>query len=140
MFKPLRVQLPLPQLSYPCGGGEQVLVSELEAVDLLQDHRAVLFALEEVCAAEYSGDTLGLVSLDQHCGGGVVRLHAPVMGEKRAGGKEQEGDRGWIGGVDWREGSPEGWACEGGRMKMGEAFCYPVLPEITYIVFMDGKT
>lgn len=89
MLKPSSVQLPLPRLSYPCGGGKHVLVTELEAVDLLQDHAAVLFALEEVGAAEYSGDTLGLVSLDQHCGGGVVGLHAPEMGEKRVGGKEQ---------------------------------------------------
>lgn len=66
--------------SYPGGGGEQVLVSELEAVGLLQDHRAVLFTLEEVGAADYSGDTLGLMSLDQHCGGGVIRLDAPVIG------------------------------------------------------------
>lgn len=74
------VQLPLPQLSYPSGGGEHVLFSELEAVDLLQDHSAVVFALEEVGAAEYGGDTLGFVSLDQHCGGGVVGLHSPKMG------------------------------------------------------------
>ena len=49
MFKPSSVRP-----SYPCGGGEQVLVSELEAVDLLQDDGAVLFALEEVGAAEDS--------------------------------------------------------------------------------------
>lgn len=74
------MKLPLPQLSYPCGGGEHVLFSELEAVDLLQDHSAVVFALEEVGAAEYGGDTLGFVSLDQHCGGGVVGLHSPKVG------------------------------------------------------------
>lgn len=73
----MNTQLPLPRLSYPCGGGEHVLFSELEAVDLLQDHPAVAFALEEVGAAEYGGDALGLVSLDQHSGGGVVGLHAP---------------------------------------------------------------
>lgn len=87
MFKPLSVQP-----SYPCGGGEQVLVSELEAVNLLQDHGAVLFTLEEVGAAEYSWDTLGLVSLDQHCGGGVVGLHTPVVVQKRVGGKEDQRD------------------------------------------------
>lgn len=73
-------QRPLPQPSYPCGGGEHVLFSELEAVDLLQDHSAVVFALEEVGAAEYGGDALGFVSLDQHCGGGVVGLHTPKVG------------------------------------------------------------
>lgn len=76
---------PSPPLSYPCGGGEHVLVSELEAVDLLQDHSAVQFTLEEVGAAEYSGDTLGLVSLDQHSGWGVVGLHAPEMGKEKVG-------------------------------------------------------
>lgn len=73
----LSVQLPLPQLAYPCGGGEHVFVSELKAVHLLQDHSAVQFTLEEVGAAEYSGDTLRLMSLDQHCGGGVIGFHAP---------------------------------------------------------------
>lgn len=65
--------------SYPCGGSEHVLFSELEAVDLLQDHSAVAFTLEEVGAAEDGGDTLWLVSLDQHCGGGVIGLHSPEM-------------------------------------------------------------
>lgn len=62
---------------YPCGGGEHVLVSQLEAVHLLQDQSAVLFTLEEISAAEYSGYTLGLISLDQHCGWGVVGFHTP---------------------------------------------------------------
>ena len=70
-------------LSYPSGGGEHVLVPELEAVHLLQDDPSVLLALEEVCAAEDGGLPLGLVPLDQDCGGGVVRLHAPRVGRRR---------------------------------------------------------
>lgn len=66
-------------LSYPCGGGKHVLFSKLEAVNLLQDHFAIVFTLEEVGAAEYGGDTLGLVSLDQHCGRRVIGLHAPEI-------------------------------------------------------------
>lgn len=82
---------PLPlRLSYPGGGGKHVLVSELEAVHLLQNHSAVLLALEEVGAAEYSGHTQGLLPLDQHCGGGVVGLHTP-------GGHGEEKQRRWIG-------------------------------------------
>ena len=70
-------------LSYPSGGGEHVLVPELEAVHLLQDDPPVLLALEEVCAAEDGGGPLGLVPLDQDRGGGVVRLHAPRGGRRR---------------------------------------------------------
>lgn len=77
---PLTNQLPITGTQwspYPCGGGKHVLVSELEAVHLLQDQSAVLFTLEEVSAAEYSGYTLGLVSLDEDCGWGVVGFHTP---------------------------------------------------------------
>lgn len=69
-------------MTYPGGGGEHVLVLELEAVHLLQDHSAVLFTLEEVGAAEDGGDSLRLVSLDQHCGGRVIGLHTPGMGRR----------------------------------------------------------
>lgn len=65
------------RLSYPCGGGEHVLFSELETVDLLQDHPAVQFALEEVSAAENGRHPLWFVPLDQHRGGGVIGLHSP---------------------------------------------------------------
>lgn len=77
---PLTNQLPITgtqRSPYPCGGSKHVLVSELEAVHLLQDQSAVLLTLEEVCAAEYSGYTLGLVSLDEDCGRGVVGFHTP---------------------------------------------------------------
>lgn len=77
---PLTNQLPITGTQwspYLCGGGKHVLVSELEAVHLLQDQSAVLFTLEEVSAAEYSGYTLGLVSLDEDCGWGVVGFHTP---------------------------------------------------------------
>lgn len=70
-------------LSYPCGGGEHVLLSELEAVHLLQDHPPVQLALEEVGAAHNGGDALRLVSLDQNSCGGVVGLHTPEMEERR---------------------------------------------------------
>lgn len=79
---PLNKQPPLPRPSYPRGGGEHVLFAELEAVDLVQDHSAVVFTLEEVGAAEYGGGTLGFTSLDQHCGGGVVGLHTPGKNRK----------------------------------------------------------
>lgn len=79
---PLNKQSPLPRPSYPRGGGEHVLFAELEAVDLVQDHSAVVFALEEVGAAEYGGGTLGFASLNQHCGGGVVGLHTPGKNRK----------------------------------------------------------
>lgn len=79
-------------LTYPCGGSKHVLVSELEAVHLFQYHPAVLFALEEVCAAEYSGDAIRFMSLDQHSGRGVVGFHAPEIS------KDWEGDNSvWIG-------------------------------------------
>ncbi len=72
-------------LSYPRGCSKHVLFSKLEAVDLLQDHSAIAFALEEISAAENGGDSLWFVSLDQHCGGGVIGLHTPEMGQKRGG-------------------------------------------------------
>lgn len=70
--------------SYPRGGGKHVLLPELEAVHLLQDHSAVVFALEEVCAAEDGGDTLGLVPLHQHRGGRIVGLHTPETEQEMA--------------------------------------------------------
>lgn len=79
--------LQLFSLSYPCGSGEHVLVSELEAVHLLQDHSAILFTLEEVGAAENCRDSLRLMSLYQHCGGWVIGFHTPRMGENRKGTK-----------------------------------------------------
>lgn len=75
-MKSFNIELPL---SYPRGGGEHVLFSELEAVDLFQDHSAVALALEEVGAAENGGDPLRFVSLDQHCGRGIVGLHSPKV-------------------------------------------------------------
>lgn len=60
------------------GGGEHVLVAELEAVDALQDDVAAVFALEEVRAAEDGGHALRLVPLHQHRGGRVIRLHPPA--------------------------------------------------------------
>lgn len=63
--------------TYPGGGGKHVFVPELEVVHTLQDGVTVLLALEEVGAAEDAGATLGLVSLDKHRLGAVVRLHAP---------------------------------------------------------------
>lgn len=89
----MSVQLALAQLSYPRGGGEHVLFSELEAINLLQDHSAVVLTLEEVGAAQYGGDSLGLVSLDQHCGRRVVGLHAPEMEGRNRGDREKEVQR-----------------------------------------------
>lgn len=77
---PCHASPPMPRPSHPGGGGgggEQVFVSQLEAVDLLQDHLPVVFALEEVGAAENGGDPLRFAPLDQHRGGRVVGLHPP---------------------------------------------------------------
>lgn len=63
---------------YPSGCGKHVLVPKLEAVHLLQDNTAVLLILEEVCAAEDAGVSLGLVALDKHCGGVVVWFYTPM--------------------------------------------------------------
>lgn len=67
----------LPSRSYPGCRSEHVLVSELKAVHPFQNDASVFFTLEEVCAAENAGDTLGFVSLDQHRGRAVVRFHSP---------------------------------------------------------------
>ena len=64
-------------MTHPGRGGEHVLVVQLEAVGVLQDHAAVLLALKEVGGAEDAGDPLGLTTLYQHRGGQVVWLHAP---------------------------------------------------------------
>lgn len=130
------VQLALAQLSYPCGGGEHVLLSELEAINLLQDHSAVVFALEEVGAAEYGGDTLGLLSLDQHCGRGVVGLHAPEMVSKRAGGKEPRWRRSGLEGREFK-GMEKARVGEGWRMKMENtrSTLLANFPQITYTQF-----
>lgn len=71
-------------LTYCGSGGEHVLVPELEVVHSLQDDSAVLPALEEIDAAEDAGHPLGLVPLDQHRGGGIVRLHTPRKMQKLA--------------------------------------------------------
>lgn len=68
-------------ISYPWRGGEHVFVLDLKAVHLLQDYFAVLFSLEEVSAADNSGDSLGLMSLDQHCGRRIIGFDTPKMGE-----------------------------------------------------------
>lgn len=71
-------------ISYPWRGGEHVFVLDLKAVHLLQDYFAVLFSLEEVSAADNSGDSLGLVSLDQHCGWGIIGFDTPKMGKNES--------------------------------------------------------
>lgn len=78
------------ETSHPWCCGEHVFVLDLKAVHLLQDHFAVLLCLEEVRAADDGGDSLGLVSLDQHRRWGIIGFDTPRMGENESRKKVSE--------------------------------------------------